>query len=523
MLVTYPFPQAATGARPGRLHQPADHRRPRPADDPDQPERRQGPRPADAAAGPDLAADRPADRLPTALPTAADRPADRQPAGAASRRPPAAARWRRRWRRPGLRPGRDLRQQHVEPLDAGRVRHQPGPPDDGGLRMIRRGVKVQLAAFLIITIVGVSYVSARYIGLGQPAARVRLRRHRRLRRVRRHLRERRGDLPRGGRRPGGPAPAGRRRRARRPADRPATSTYPRTPSPSSRTGRPSASSTSTCSRAPAEGPYLADGDRIDSDDNRTPLHTEELLLNLDRLVNSVDKRDLVVVIDELGKAFSGTGPDLQRLLDSGDALTRSAVDALPETLRLIEDGQTVLATQRESGSAIKSFSADLADLSDTLRTSDGDLRKVLDGGIVASQELQAADPRQPARPSRRCWPTCSPAARSPSPGWTAWSRCWSPTRTTSPAGTPWSRATAPRTSAWSSTPATRRSAPRATRAPRSGCPATPATGRPTPTRSAPRRAGSKTSVRGAQNAPAPSGAVGPGAAGLADRHERDVR
>ena len=48
----------------------------------------------------------------------------------------------------------------------------------------------------------------------------------------------------------------------------------------------------------------------------------------------------------------------------------------------------MLATQRESGSAIKSFSADLADLSDTLRTSDGDLRKVLDGGMVASQELQ---------------------------------------------------------------------------------------------------------------------------------------
>jgi phospholipid/cholesterol/gamma-HCH transport system substrate-binding protein len=136
------------------------------------------------------------------------------------------------------------------------------------------------------------------------------------------------------------------------------------------------------------GPFLSDGDRIASDRTRTPLHVETLLVNLDRLVNSVDRRDLVVVIDELGRAFSGTGPDLQRLLDSGDALTRSAVDALPETIRLIEDGQTVLATQRESGSAIASFSRDLADLSDTLRTSDGDLRKVLDHGVVASHELQ---------------------------------------------------------------------------------------------------------------------------------------
>jgi phospholipid/cholesterol/gamma-HCH transport system substrate-binding protein len=95
-----------------------------------------------------------------------------------------------------------------------------------------------------------------------------------------------------------------------------------------------------------------------------------------------------VVIDELGKAFGGSGRDLQRLLDSGDALTRAAVDALPETIRLIEDGQTVLATQRESGSAIQSFAADLADFSETLATSDGDLRKVLDNGVVASRELR---------------------------------------------------------------------------------------------------------------------------------------
>src|SRR4029077_18344061 len=87
-------------------------------------------------------------------------------------------------------------------------------------------------------------------------------------------------------------------------------------------------------------------------------------------------------------AFSGTGPDLQRLLDSRHDLTRSAGDGLPETIRLSEAGQTVLATQRDSGSAIASFSHDLADLSDTLRTSDGDLRKVLDNGVVASHELQ---------------------------------------------------------------------------------------------------------------------------------------
>jgi phospholipid/cholesterol/gamma-HCH transport system substrate-binding protein len=136
------------------------------------------------------------------------------------------------------------------------------------------------------------------------------------------------------------------------------------------------------------GPFLGDGDRIRERETDTPLPVETLLLNLDRLVQSVGKRDLVVVIDELGAAFGGTGRDLQRLLDSGDALTRAAVEALPETTRLIDDGQTVLATQRASGSAIKSFAEDLAALSDTLRSSDGDLRKVLDRGVVASREVR---------------------------------------------------------------------------------------------------------------------------------------
>jgi phospholipid/cholesterol/gamma-HCH transport system substrate-binding protein len=135
-------------------------------------------------------------------------------------------------------------------------------------------------------------------------------------------------------------------------------------------------------------PFLTDGDRIAQRRTETPLPTETLLLNLNRLVESVDKRDLVVVIDQLGAAFAGSGRDLQRLLDSGDALTRAAVDALPETTRLIDDGQTVLATQRASGSAIRSFAEDLAALSDTLRTSDGDLRKILDRGVVSARELQ---------------------------------------------------------------------------------------------------------------------------------------
>jgi phospholipid/cholesterol/gamma-HCH transport system substrate-binding protein len=117
--------------------------------------------------------------------------------------------------------------------------------------------------------------------------------------------------------------------------------------------------------------------------------TDKLLLDVDRLVNSVDQQDLRTVVSELGKAFAGGGEDLQRLLDAGDRLTLAATDALPETLALIYDGEIVLDTQRDTGPAIKSFSADLADLTETLASdqTDRDLRTVLDRGVVASGEL----------------------------------------------------------------------------------------------------------------------------------------
>lgn len=137
------------------------------------------------------------------------------------------------------------------------------------------------------------------------------------------------------------------------------------------------------------GPYLTGGSTIQRADTRTPLPTTTLMVNLDRLVNSVNKNDLTITIDELGAAFDGTGPDLQRLIDSGNSLIKTASDDLPQTTALIAQLQPVLKTQVDEGSSIVGFSRDLAALTGQLKASDPDLRKVLDNGITASGELQS--------------------------------------------------------------------------------------------------------------------------------------
>lgn len=61
----------------------------------------------------------------------------------------------------------------------------------------------------------------------------------------------------------------------------------------------------------SHGPYLLDGSAIPRGSTRVPLATTDLVLSLDGLVNSVGKDDLRITVDELGKAFSGTGPNLK--------------------------------------------------------------------------------------------------------------------------------------------------------------------------------------------------------------------
>ncbi len=135
------------------------------------------------------------------------------------------------------------------------------------------------------------------------------------------------------------------------------------------------------------GPYLHSGSVIPQSQTALPISSETLLVNLDRLVNSVPKDDLTTTIVEAGKAFGDTGPALQRLIDSSTQLLESARAHTPQTVSLIEGSQQVLDTQNYLHDDIVGFSQHLASLSTQLRNSDGDIRKILDTGPGAAQQL----------------------------------------------------------------------------------------------------------------------------------------
>ncbi len=138
----------------------------------------------------------------------------------------------------------------------------------------------------------------------------------------------------------------------------------------------------------AGGPYLEAGQTIPRNRTEIPISPTQLVVNLDDLVRSINTEDLSVVLSELGTAFGdGAGESLQRLVDNGDVLTRAAIDALPETKRLIEDGETALNTQRDVRGEFLSFNKDLKDLTSTLRSSDPDFRRLYANGTASANEL----------------------------------------------------------------------------------------------------------------------------------------
>lgn len=125
------------------------------------------------------------------------------------------------------------------------------------------------------------------------------------------------------------------------------------------------------------GPMLTAGSVIPEQATRTPPPIEDVLLNLDQFVRSVPLDSLRTTVEELGNAFNGTGPELEALLDSSRTFTEDAIDALPQTLQLIRDGRTVLETQNSQAGAITSFSRDLRLLAGQLKESDPDLRRLI--------------------------------------------------------------------------------------------------------------------------------------------------
>jgi phospholipid/cholesterol/gamma-HCH transport system substrate-binding protein len=131
-----------------------------------------------------------------------------------------------------------------------------------------------------------------------------------------------------------------------------------------------------------QGPYITKGANIPIERNAIPTATQTLLTNMDRLFRSVPLDALRTTISELGKSVAGRGNDLGRLLDAQDQLVAAASrsDNLAATITLIDQSASVLQTQLDQQQPLQVWTHSLNLLSQQLKASNGDFQHLLTTG-----------------------------------------------------------------------------------------------------------------------------------------------
>lgn len=138
-----------------------------------------------------------------------------------------------------------------------------------------------------------------------------------------------------------------------------------------------------------QGPYAEDGSHFAGDDRSLPVDEAELLVDLDAFVRSVDGKNLQVVVEELGLLFEDAAPDLQALLDNGSLFIEEAAEHTDETVALLQNGLTVLRTQRGQKENIRKFAADLDTLTSVLAAKDPELGTIITSTPGLAREFEA--------------------------------------------------------------------------------------------------------------------------------------
>ncbi|WP_330251929.1 MCE family protein [Nocardia sp. NBC_00565] len=138
-----------------------------------------------------------------------------------------------------------------------------------------------------------------------------------------------------------------------------------------------------------KGGNLSDGSVVPVERTKLPEDIGTVLDRSDRLLSSIADTKLRQVIDDAFTAFNGAGPDLQKFIDSASLLVQEAQASAEPTKDLLEKIGPLLDTQNQSDAAIRSWTQDLATVTDQLRAHDPALRNVINKTPAAAQQVSS--------------------------------------------------------------------------------------------------------------------------------------
>src|SRR5246500_4543979 len=133
-------------------------------------------------------------------------------------------------------------------------------------------------------------------------------------------------------------------------------------------------------------PYLRNGSVIAMRDTTIPQAVGPMLDQVSALVNSIPKTKLGQLLDESFQGFNGTGYDLGSLFDSTSQIADSSNGVADRTKTLTEDTGPLLDSQARTTDSIRTWARSLAGISGVVANDDSRVRTLLQNGPEAANE-----------------------------------------------------------------------------------------------------------------------------------------
>lgn len=146
-------------------------------------------------------------------------------------------------------------------------------------------------------------------------------------------------------------------------------------------------------------PPLKNGDVIAAADTSLPPDIDSLVDALNRGLAATPQDSLKTVIDESSTAVGGLGPELSRLVMGSTQLAIDADQNLDALTNVIDHSRPILDSQTDTSDAISVWAANLARITDELRSNDTSVSGVLhNGGPAAAEARDLFQRLQPTLP-----------------------------------------------------------------------------------------------------------------------------
>ncbi len=133
-------------------------------------------------------------------------------------------------------------------------------------------------------------------------------------------------------------------------------------------------------------PYLRNGSVIAMRDTTIPQAVGPMLDQVNALIKSLPKDKIGQLLDESFQAFNGAGYDLGSLSDSTSRISADANSVVDRTRTLTEDTGPLLDSQAKTADSVRTWARSLAGISDVVATDDSRVRTVLQNGPGAADE-----------------------------------------------------------------------------------------------------------------------------------------